>query len=58
MIFDFEESEIQFIYSNLRKFPLIFNEVQPILFKIESQFNKSKTSVANTESTASEADKS
>lgn len=42
MIFDFEEPEIQFIYSNLRKFPLPFDDVQPIINKIESQYNKNK----------------
>ena len=52
MIFDFEESEIQFIYTNLRKFPLSFNDVQPILLKIETQFNKNKVTVANKENSA------
>ena len=49
MIFEFEESEIQYIYDNLRKIPLVFNEVHPILFKIETQFNKNKTASVNAE---------
>ena len=49
MIFEFEEAEIQYIYDNLRKIPLVFNEVHPILFKIETQFNKNKTASANSE---------
>ena len=42
MVFNFDEAEINYIYTKLRSFPLVFNEVQPILAKIETQFKEAK----------------
>ena len=56
MTFEFEESEIQFIYTNLRKFPLSFNDVHPILVKIETQFNKNKVDTTNNEAAVKPAE--
>ena len=48
MTFDLDEKEIQYIYNVLRSTPLVFNDIRPILIKIEKQFADTKPSVKQT----------